>query len=175
MPGEASRENAWSLGVDACALIVGCVPVRSGCARSREYARNAAIEPPDHPPPQFDLTRCAATREKVNYAVNERVPGYMYIRVMYRYINVGGEVSPEVLPERETCLDRYVYRTDRDEVRIYGGSGRAEGESKGERRGGGGRGCTMENTYLLPRSRRINLFVGGTVRFLGRYYTRGRE
>jgi len=33
-------------------------------------------------------------------------------------------------------------------------------------------GARVENTYLLPRSRRINLFVGGAVRFLGRYYTR---
>lgn len=36
--------------------------------------------------PQFDLTRCAATREKANYAVNERVPRYIYI-----YIAGGGE------------------------------------------------------------------------------------
>lgn len=35
----------------------------------------AAIEPPDYPP-QFDLMRYAAMREKVNYAVNERLNIY---------------------------------------------------------------------------------------------------
>jgi len=35
-----------------------------------------------------------------------------------------GEGFLEVLPKRETSLDRYVYRTDRDEVRIYDGNGR---------------------------------------------------
>lgn len=47
--------------------------------------------------------------------------------------------------------------------------------AEGERKGAAEEGRTVENTYLLPRSRRINLFVGGAVRFLGRYYTRGRE
>jgi len=62
--------------------------------------------------------------------------------------------------------------TQRIEMKL-GFTGRVDVE--GERKGSGGRACTVENTYLLPRSRRINLFVGGAVRFLGRYYTRGRE
>lgn len=40
------------------------------------------------------------------------------------YMSEEEEGFLEVLPKRETSLDRYVYTTDRDEVRIYDGNGR---------------------------------------------------
>ena len=40
-----------------------------------DVCMRAAIEPPDYPL-QFDLMRYAAMREKVNYAVNERLNIY---------------------------------------------------------------------------------------------------
>jgi len=75
---------------------------------------------------------------------------------------------------KEKLFDRR--GTDRGEGRIYdrsGRGGRKEGRSDG---GEGGWQGVFDGKYLFaPRSRRINLFVGGAVRFLGRYYTRGRE
>lgn len=69
-----------------------------GCVsywRLRTLARMRAERPPlSHPittpfpsPSQFDLIRCAATREKVNYAVNESI--YIYIHsCIYVYVRV---------------------------------------------------------------------------------------
>lgn len=85
-------------------------------------------------PLQFDLTRCAATREKVNYAVNEKyqdvcISTCMYIGIcMYIY-------GRGVLPKRETCLDRYVDERIRMKLGFTTGErrGRVEGERKGWR------------------------------------------
>lgn len=117
MRGRRARVGAHVLG--ACAREHGMRAVLAALRVAHARASARGTPPSSHPitplSPQFDLTRCAATREKVNYAVNERVPGCIYIRVyIYIYIyRVAG-----VLPKRETSLDRYVDRTDRDEVRI---------------------------------------------------------
>lgn len=64
---EGHTQDTWLVARSfACVCSVSvCI-----CARG-----NAAIEPPDYPP-QFDLMRYAATREKVNYAVNESLNIY---------------------------------------------------------------------------------------------------
>lgn len=106
-------------------------------AHARASARGTP--PLSHPitPPQFDLMRCAATREKVNYAVNESTWIYVYKACVY----IAQGISLDVLPteKRNFSISLIVDRIPGVRLGFNSGSGHEKGrKDEGVRRARGG-------------------------------------